>query len=67
MFGRKAFVDEWARLRKLPDGCYRTVIWLAEKDGMCIVDCDDDKGFISVNAEDIHSWDEKCVDKRWKK
>ena len=40
---------------------------MAEKDGMCLIDCDDDKGFISVNAEDIYAWDKKWVNKRWKK
>ena len=66
MFGRKAFIDKWARLRKSPDGCYKTVILLAEKDGLCLVDCDDKKGFIIVNAEDIYAWDEKWINKRWK-
>ena len=43
-----------------------SVILLAEKDGLCVVDCDDKKGFIIVNAENIYAWDKKWISKRCK-
>lgn len=66
LFGRKAFVDKWARLRKAPDGHYRTVIILGKKNGSFLVDCDR-QGIINVDENDIYAWDKRFVDKRWRK
>ena len=66
LLGRKYFIDQWARLRKSPDGYYRTVVILAKKNGKYLVD-DDREGIYSVDEIDIYAWDRRFVDKRWKK
>ena len=66
LLGRKAFVDKWARLRKAPDGHYRSVVILGKKNGTFLVDCDR-QGITTVDENDIYAWDRRFVNKRWRK